>query len=145
MLSSRNGVAQALDMALIGFLTAVDSSGQPQTSPVWFLRVDEDLIVYNRPESPRLTSIASNPLVAMTLRADRRGSGLLTMEGRASLDPDLPPAHQIEAYLDKYAEDIERLGWTPAQFASLYSVPLRIEVTRVRAWEIEDVIAAESA
>jgi hypothetical protein len=66
------------------------------------------------------------------------------MEGRARLDPDLPPADQIVAYLDKYHEDIERLGWTPAQFASLYSVPLRIEITRVRAWEIEDVIAAES-
>jgi PPOX class probable F420-dependent enzyme len=144
MITTHDGVAEALDLAHIGFLTAVDSTGQPQTSPVWFLRTGEDLIVYNRPVSPRLASIAANPKVAVTLRADRRGDGMLTLEGRAAVDPALPPADAIEAYIDKYADGIESIGSNPPQFAAEYSVGIRIEVTRVRVFGIEEVIGAES-
>ncbi len=130
-------------MALIGFLTAVNHEGQPQTSPVWFLRDGEDLVVYNRATSPRLRSMARNDRVSLVLRADRHGIGLLTLEGRAAVDESLRPAHEVDGYMAKYGVEIERLGWTPEQFASMYSVGLRIVVTRVRSWDIEQVIAAE--
>jgi PPOX class probable F420-dependent enzyme len=143
MLDSKPGVIDALDQALVGFLTAVDSSGQPQTSPVWFLRDDDDLIVYNRPTSPRLASIGGNERVAFTLRADREGSGMLSLEGRARVDPSLPPAHLSEPYVAKYADGIEGLGWGNEEFAGLYSVGIRITVDRVRVFGIEHVLEAD--
>ena len=143
MLTSKPGVAEALDLAQIGFLTAVNPKGQPQTTPVWFLRDGDDLIVYNQPTSPRLTSIAGNDRVAFTLRADRKAIGLLTIEGTAAVDTALVPADQSAGYLAKYDKQIERLGWAPAEFAAGYSVGIRIKVNRMRVWDIDRVIAAE--
>lgn len=143
MLTSKTNVPEALDLAQVGFLTAVNQAGQPQTSPVWFLRDGEELIVYNRPSSPRLISIAQNDRVSFALRADRQAIGLLTIEGTAGVDPALEPADQVEAYIAKYSSEIERLGWTNEKFASMYSVGIRVRVTRVRVWGVEHVIAAE--
>lgn len=127
-------VLAALDRDLVGFLTAVNQAGQPQTSPVWFLRQGDDLIVYNQPTTGRLTSIASNPRVAFNLRADPLARGAVTLEGTAVIDPGLPPAHELADYVAKYGDEISRLGWTPKSFSGEYSVPIRIEVTRVRKW-----------
>jgi hypothetical protein len=41
-----------MDREIIGFLTAVAPSGQPQTSPVWYIRDGDRLVVYNRPDRP---------------------------------------------------------------------------------------------
>ena len=45
MLTSNTALAEALDSAIIGFLTAVDGRGQPQTTPVWYIRDGGDLVV----------------------------------------------------------------------------------------------------
>jgi len=132
MLTNITGLPEVLDTDLIGFLTAVDAEGQPQTSPVWYLRDGEDLIVYNRPTAARLTSIASNPLVAFNLRGDLRANAVVTLEGRARVE-NLPPAKDLPGYVSKYGKEIERFGWTPETFSDDYRTGLRITVTRVRA------------
>lgn len=134
MLSSKPGLNEAIDRSLIGFLTAVNAAGQPQASPVWFLRDGEDLIVYNRPTAARLESIVSNPRVALNLRGDRQGHAGVSLEGTAEVDESLPPAHQFPEYVEKYADEIAGLGWTPESFAADYSVGIRMSVTRVRAF-----------
>ncbi|MFZ0012710.1 MAG: pyridoxamine 5'-phosphate oxidase family protein [Acidimicrobiia bacterium] len=136
MLSNDTRLARILDRELIGFLTAVDGSGQPQTAPVWFLRDGDDLVVYNRATTPRLSALGSNPRVAFTLRGDLRARGVVTLEGRATVD-DLPPALELPGYLDKYRAEIERLGWTPETFSEDYAVGIRVVVTRVRAWGLD--------
>lgn len=142
MLTNTKGLIQLLDQELIGFLTAVKENGQPQTSPVWFHRDGEDLVVYNRPTARRLRSIASNPLVSLALRADREGHSLVSIEGSARVDRDLPTAEHLAGYVDKYAAQIEGLGSTPASFSIGYSIPLRIAVTRVRASGIDRLLAS---
>jgi PPOX class probable F420-dependent enzyme len=137
MLSSRPGLNEAIDRALIGFLTAVNDAGQPQASPVWFLRDGDDVIVYNKPVAKRLESIASNPRVAFSLRGDREGHAGVTLEGMAVVEESLPPAHLFPGYVDKYASEIANLGWTPESFAADYSVGVRVSVTRVRAFGLE--------
>lgn len=133
MLTNSTALTTVLDRDLIGFLTAVDGIGQPQSAPVWFLRDGEDIIVYNRPTTPRLESIAANPRVSFSLRGDRRGLGMVVFEGTATLDTGLPPATELPGYVDKYAREIEHLGWTPDVFAAEYSAGVRITITRVRA------------
>lgn len=139
MLTDNAGVAEALDRALVGFLTTVDPSGQPQTSTVWFLREGDDLIVYNLPETRRLFNISGNDRVAFTLRADRHGNGSVTLEGRAFVDPDLPRLDHHQTYLDKYREAIASIGYTPERLGDEYRAGLRVRVTRVRSFGLRHI------
>jgi len=109
----------ALDSALIGFLTAVNPQGQPQTSPIWFIRDGEDIVIYNRPTAARLESIDSNDRVTLNLRADRRARSGISLEGGATVDASLPPAIDFPGCVDKYGEEIKRLGWTPESFSGV--------------------------
>ena len=45
---------------------------------------------------------------------------------------DGPSAAESPDYLAKYDEHIARIGRTPETFVERYSVPVRIELTRVR-------------
>lgn len=137
MLTSDAGLAKALDSAIIGFLTAVNGRGQPQTSPVWYIRDGEDLVVYNRPTAARLRSIANNNRVAFNLRADGGARSGISLEGTAVVDSDLPTAVDFPGYVDRYRGEIADLGWTPESFSTDYSIGLRITVTRVRSWGVE--------
>ena len=140
MLSDTPGLLQLLDREIIAFLTAVKENGQPQTSPIWYIRDGDDLIVYNRPDARRLRSIASNPHVAFNLRADELGTAGVTLEGHAVVDDGLPPAQEFPGYLEKYDEEIESIRMTPDSFSTAYSVGIRMTVTRVRAWNLPHLL-----
>ena len=77
------------------------------------------------------------------LPGDREGHAGVSLEGTAFVDESLPPAHQFPGYLEKYADEIADLGWTPESFASDYSVGLRITLTRVRAFGLRRLIEGE--
>ena len=136
MLSTTEGLPRLLDQELIAFLTTVREDGQPQTSPVWFHRDGNDIVVYNRPDARRLRSIETNSRIALTLRADRQAYSVVSLEGTAVVDEDLPPAELFPGYVTKYADEITNLDWTPDSFSDEYSVGIRITVTRVRAEDI---------
>jgi len=135
MLNDR--IRTILDRELIGFLTAVNESGQPQAAPVWFVRDGDDIIVYNKSDTPRFAAIAANPKVSFTLRGDPKARGALTMEATAAKAEGLPPANDYPEYMEKYRGEIGELGWTPDSFSADYDTPLRIMVTRVRSWGLE--------
>jgi PPOX class probable F420-dependent enzyme len=137
MLTDHPQLARILDNDLIGFITAVNGEGQPQPAPVWFVRDSEDIVIYNRPHTPRLASIAANPKVSFNLRGDRRAVGAVLIEGDAAVDATLPPAPEFPGYLAKYGREIERLGWTPEVFSNMYSTGLRLVVTKVRSWDLD--------
>ena len=141
MLGDTEGLPRLLDGELIAFLTAVKDNAQPQTSPVWFQRDGEDIVVYNRPDARRLRSIETYPRVALTLRADRQGHALVSLEGTAIVESSLPRAKDFPGYEQKYADEIAELGWTPDSFSDEYSVGIRITVTRVRASGISRLLA----
>ncbi len=112
--------ARRLREAIIGWLTTVSSEGAPQPIPVWFLwDGGPSILLYSRPEKRKLRNIAANPIVVCW--------------GEVRISGD-PPADEIPEYVDKYAERIAALGWTPESFAADFSVPLRIELTRIHGW-----------
>lgn len=137
MIADIPGLADILDDELVGFITAVNPEGQPQTSPVWFVRSGEEIVIYNKPDTPRLDSIAANPKVAFNLRGDRRAGGAALIEGVARHDPDLATPQKFPGYLKKYEHEIERLGWTPDSFDIDYGAGIRVEVKRVRTWGLD--------
>jgi PPOX class probable F420-dependent enzyme len=126
--------AARLRSELIIWLTTVRPNGQPQTSPVWFIFDDDEFLVYSKPDVAKLSNIEANPRVALNLDGNGVGGDIVTSEGRARIVLDHPPAHNVPAFIAKYAERIERNGWTPESFGADYRVPIRITVTRSRAW-----------
>ncbi len=116
----------------LAWLTTVDSTGTPQPIPVWFLwDGDAGILVYSRPDTPKLRAIERNPRVSLNLDGNGQGGDIVVALGEAAVSDD-PPAHEVPAYVEKYAPLIERNRWTPKSFAADYSVPIRISVRRVR-------------
>ena len=116
---------------LIGWLVTVDRRGTPVPVPVWFLWDEGSLLIYSRPDTPKLRNIAARPRVAMHLDGDGRGGDIVVVTGDAQVSAD-PPATDIPSYVAKYAGLIAGNGWTPESFAADYSVPLRIVPDRLR-------------
>jgi PPOX class probable F420-dependent enzyme len=116
------------------WLTTVRADGQPQSSPVWFLWDGETFLVFSQPDAQKLRNLAANPRVAVHLESDGTGEEVLTVDGTAAVDPDVPPSDRIEEYRVKYREGIQAMGSTPAELARGFSVAIRIRPSRVRAW-----------
>lgn len=116
----------------LAWLTTVDSRGTPQPIPVWFLWDGADrILVYSRPDTPKLRAIDRNPCVSVNLDGNGTGGDIVVALGEAAVSDD-PLAREIPEYVEKYAQLIARNGWTPDSFASDYSVPIRILISRVR-------------
>ena len=116
----------------LAWLTTVDASGTPQPIPVWFLWDGADsVLIYSKPDTPKLRAIARNPRVSLNLDGNGKGGDIVVLLGEAAVSAD-PPAHAIPEYVEKYAPRLEFNRWAPEEFGSMYSVPIRIRVTRVR-------------
>ena len=115
----------------IGWLVTVSPAGAPVPSPIWFLWVDGEALIYSRPETQKLRNIAANSRVSLNLDSAKDGDDVVMLAGRARLADD-PPADRVPAYIEKYGAHIERLGWTHAGFAADYSVAIRVAPTRLR-------------
>ena len=116
----------------IAWLTTVRRDGQPQSSPVWFLWRDGEVVVYSKPTTQKVRNVQSNPRVGVHLRDVDEGSDIISIEGDATIDEQYPSAAAIPAYVTKYKAMIADLGMDPAGFAKAYSVPIRIRPTRMR-------------
>jgi PPOX class probable F420-dependent enzyme len=127
-------VAAHLRDDVVVWFTTVSPSGTPMPSVVWFLwDGDREVLVYSK-ESTRTRNLAANPRVALNFRGDRLGEDVVVLTGEARIDPAAPPAHEVPAYLAKYAEHVANLSATPAEFAGQYHVAVRITLTGVRGF-----------
>jgi PPOX class probable F420-dependent enzyme len=123
--------ARRLREEIIGWLTTVSPDGGPRPVPVWFLwDGDRSILLYSKPDTPKLRHIAANPRVTLNLDGNGRGGDIVVVHGEAHVTTD-PPAGEVPAYVEKYAERIAELNWTAESFAADYSVPVRIDVSRV--------------
>jgi PPOX class probable F420-dependent enzyme len=116
------------------WLTTVRTDGQPQASPVWFVWDGETFLIFSQPDAQKLRNLAANPRVAVHVDTDEAGEDVVTIDGTAAVDPDVPSSDQLEEYQVKYREGIQAIGTTPAELARDYSVAIRIRPTRVRTW-----------
>lgn len=126
-------IAERLDRALITWLTTVTADGQPQSSPVWFLRDGERIVVYSLADAPRVRNVRANPRVSLNLNATDDGSEVLTIEGTAVLE-DGPPSTDLPDYQAKYLGLITAYSWTPESFARDYPQRIVITPTRIRSY-----------
>ena len=123
-----------LHESIIGWLTTVAPDGGPRPIPVWFLwDGDRSILVYSRPEKRKLANIAANPNVSLNLDSDGIEADIVVCWGEMHVSND-SPSNEVASYVAKYAGRIEALGWTPESFAADFSVPLRIELSRIHGW-----------
>ena len=126
--------AERLRAEPIVWLTTVNPSGQPQSTPVWFLWEDGEFIIYGSADGPKTASIEASPLVSLHLDGNGRGGANVIFEGQATVDPAGPRADAVPAYVEKYREFIDSYGWTPQGFAADYPHLIRVVPTRARIW-----------
>jgi PPOX class probable F420-dependent enzyme len=119
---------------IIGWLTTVTAEGAPRPIPIWFLwDGDRSILLYSRREKRKLANIAANPNVSLNLDSDGVDADIVICWGEVRVSGD-PPADAVPEYIEKYAERIAALAWTPDSFAADFSVPLRIELSRIHGW-----------
>jgi len=117
---------------IVVWMTTVTGKGSPLPMPVWFLWEGAESVVMFSQEGARVRNVEANPRVSLNFGGDGRGGDIVALTGRATADRDAAPADRVGAYVKKYAEHIERIGLTPEQFGARYSVPIRIELTKLR-------------
>ena len=117
----------------VAWLTTVTPGGAPLPSPVWFWWDGEDAVcVFSLPDTARSRNVEANRKVSLNFAGDGSGGDIVILSGIASLEPDLGGAHRFDDYVRKYRWGFDRLRLTPEQFASRYSMPVRIRLTKVR-------------
>ena len=116
------------------WLTTVRSDGQSQSVPVWFLWEGEAFLIYSRPGRQKLKNFGGNRRVGLHLNSNARGGDVVRVEGTAEVVQDVPPADEIGERVEKYRENIARIGFDPDGFARTYSVALRVTPERWRVW-----------
>ena len=121
-----------LETELMAWMTTTDPDGQPQSSPIWFLWRDGEVVVYSRTRAPRNANVEANPRVAFNLNTDADGDAVVTMEGLARIDLGLPPCSEDAAFQAKHRHMLDRYGWTPEWHAEAYPVAIVITPTRWR-------------
>ena len=127
-------VARRLREERLIWYTTVDAKGMPQPTPIWFLwdEATATILMYSRADAKRLEHMKQNPKVALNFDGNGFGGDIIVITGEAQLSPVDPPAYQVPAYVEKYSGFIASRYETPENFASIYSVAVRILPMRVR-------------
>jgi PPOX class probable F420-dependent enzyme len=126
---------QRLREDTIGWLVTVGKDGTPHPNPVWFLWDGQSLLIYSAPGQAKLKNIERNPNVAFHLDSRSNGDDVVIITGEAHLDPAAPTVDRNPPYVDKYQEEIKRIGLFSAEAMALtYSVAIRLTPRRVRGF-----------
>jgi PPOX class probable F420-dependent enzyme len=119
---------------VVGWLTTVAADGRVQSSPVSFLWDGETVLVYSKPETPKLRNIAAIPQVSFHLNTDEYGDQVLIIEGTAEVDASAPLWIDNPAMVAKYREPLAHWELDERETSRDFSSAIRIRPTRVRAW-----------
>lgn len=117
---------------VVGWLTTTDRDGRPQSSPIWFLWRDGEIVLCSYGRARRNDHLRERPSIAFNLNTDPTGDEVVSMEGTARFDPDGLSAAEEAAYLTKYGPRIAEYGWTVESFHADYPYVVRITPTRWR-------------
>ena len=130
--SSERGkrVIKRLEEELVIWLTT--GGERPQSVPVWFLWDDGHFLIYSVPGN-KVEQLKRHPNVHLNFNSTPTGGNVVRFEGRAEVLDGHPLATSNKAYMDKYVDQIKRLGMTPDGFANEYSIAVRVRPQRVKA------------
>lgn len=116
------------------WLVTAGRDGTPQPSPVWFLWDGASMLIFSKPDAPKVRNIEARPRVALHFNSDPEGSDVIVFLGTAALDPETQAVHLLPAYVEKYGAGITNLGMTPEQMGATYSAAIRVTIEKVRGF-----------
>lgn len=134
MLDSTNPDEAHVDSRLrediVIWLGSVRPDGRPHMVVVWFLWDGNSVLIFSQPNNQKLRNIAHEKRVVLALDDSDDGGDVITIEGTAELvnEPELSTA--MPAYVEKYADAIRDIGYTPESMAAAYSQAIRVTPTR---------------
>ncbi|RIK45099.1 MAG: TIGR03667 family PPOX class F420-dependent oxidoreductase [Chloroflexi bacterium] len=117
----------------IAWLTTVRADGMPQPTPIWFWWDGATFLIWSQPQAQKLRNIAQNPKVALNFNTDPTGEVFAVFMGEAHVDPNPAPPADRAAFLAKYADDIQMIGFTVERLNAEFSTLIRMAPVRVRA------------
>lgn len=112
--------------------TGVD--GTPQPSPVWFIWDGATILLYSKPDAPKVRNIQARPRVALHFNTDAGGDDVIVFLGTAAVDSETTTIDNLPAYLAKYSPMIPAIGMTVEEMSATYSMAIRVVVERVRGF-----------
>jgi PPOX class probable F420-dependent enzyme len=116
------------------WLTTISPVGIPQPRPVWFIWDSDSFLIFNQPDTHKLRHIAQNPSVSLHFDGGDKGLDVQVFSGMAEVIPDPTPADLVVPYIQKYGEEIRRMGGTEEAFAMAYCIALRVRPTSLRGF-----------
>jgi PPOX class probable F420-dependent enzyme len=125
-------VARHLREEIVVWLTTVTPAGSPLPMPVWFLWDGAGSVLMYSQLGARVRNVEANPRVTLNFSGDGRGGDIVVLSGTATIDREAAPVDRDMEYRAKYDDHIAGIGMTPETFAQRYSVPVRIELGRLR-------------
>lgn len=124
-------VARRLQGEEIIWLTTTGRYGTPQPRPVWFFWNGETILIYSRPNAAKVRHIGDHPQVALNFNSTPTGGDVVVILGEAKMVETVPEADQ-SAFLEKYAEGIKRINFTPDNMVETYSRAILVTPTKLR-------------
>jgi PPOX class probable F420-dependent enzyme len=128
-------VAERLQKEPIIWLSTVRPNQRPHLVPVWFLwDNNEEILIFSKPENQKIRNIRQNNNVALALEAIDEGGDVVLLDGTAEI-LSTPSSEVVSpAYIAKYGQTMQQMGWQAEGMAKEYSQPIRIKLTRVVNW-----------
>ncbi len=129
-------VRRHLDEDYFIWLTTIDSNLSPQPRPVWFIWDNDSFLIFSEPKAHKVRHVMKHPNVALHFNtADEKGKqDVIVFVGTAVIDPSVPPAYKVPAYVKKYKTGIADLKMSPEEMGDKYSVAIRVKPISVRGW-----------
>jgi PPOX class probable F420-dependent enzyme len=121
-----------IETDVVAWLTTVAPDGRVQSSVISFLHEDGTILFYSEPDTLKMRNIGHSTRVSFHLQSDPYGDHYLVMEGTIAIDPSVPPSDEHPVYHAKYLEPHAHWGMEVADVARDFSVPLRINPSRIR-------------
>jgi len=128
-------VKKHLDHEYFIWFTTTSTDLTPQPRPVWFIWQGDSFLIFSRPDAHKVAHLKAHPNVALHFNTDEKADeDVIVFLGVAEIDPDVPPAHTIPAYFEKYERGIADLDMALEEFSQEYSLAIRVTPAKVRGW-----------
>jgi PPOX class probable F420-dependent enzyme len=124
--------AKRLKEEYVIWLTTVSPAGTPQPNPVWFYWDGKALLMYSQPSAHKVRNIVRNSKVAVNFHADDEGGNIIVLTGTASLDKN--PQQHDPRYIQKYRDQMPKVGLTPESLVASYSVLITVTPNKLRGF-----------
>jgi PPOX class probable F420-dependent enzyme len=119
----------------IVWLTTVGPTGQPQPSPVWFMWDGADkIIMYTKPDRPKVRNIKANPKVAVHFDSLARGEMIAILTGPIEISDQYPPVNKLPGYAEKYHSLFVQLETDADKMAAEYTTTLVFTIEKLRGY-----------